>query len=131
MDKLKGALGDASRGLSARLQQWNDYESTLERLLTWLNESEGVLKDFTPKATLEEKQEQHNVYQVYSSILYSYHHEQNNLYFCLFFRVKISIFRLYTFLNYLYCFCDLMVRTVFKRLKTHSPLAPFPGKYLT
>lgn len=57
-DKFGGALRDVKAALESRLQQWNDYETNLDRLVAWLTEAENALKNFAPKNTLEEKQEQ-------------------------------------------------------------------------
>lgn len=57
-DKFGGALRDVKAALEGRLQQWNDYDINLDRLVTWLTEAENALKNFAPKNTLEEKQEQ-------------------------------------------------------------------------
>lgn len=52
------------RGIEERIQQWSEYESSLERLLTWLVDAETSLKNYCLKNTLEEKQEQLDKYQV-------------------------------------------------------------------
>lgn len=58
------SLSEVKSALLSRLQQWNDYEQNLDRLITWLNDAENSLKNFAPKSTLEEKQEQFNKFQV-------------------------------------------------------------------
>lgn len=63
------SLSEVKSALVSRLQQWTDYEQNLDRLITWLNDSENSLKNFTPKSTLEEKQEQFNKFQVSSELL--------------------------------------------------------------
>ena len=54
--------------LDDRLQQWSEYESTFDRLLTWLCETETSLKDYVPRSSLEQKEEQMEKYQVTASI---------------------------------------------------------------
>lgn len=57
-DKFNAALQDVKNGLDSRLQQWSDYDNNLDRLVAWLTEAENSLKNYQPKNTLEEKQEQ-------------------------------------------------------------------------
>lgn len=63
-EKFMAALMDIKSALENRLKQWRDYESTLEKLLSWLAEAELSLKNYSLKATVEEKQEQLEKYQV-------------------------------------------------------------------
>ncbi|XP_075225316.1 muscle-specific protein 300 kDa isoform X2 [Lycorma delicatula] len=63
LDKLKRSLADAKQSLEGRLNQWVEYETSLERLLSWLAESEAALKNYTALNTLDEKQEQLAKYQ--------------------------------------------------------------------
>jgi hypothetical protein len=65
-EKFVAALNDVLHGLEERLQQWSEYEGSFDRLLIWLSESETALKNYTPRSTLEEKQEQLEKYQVHS-----------------------------------------------------------------
>ncbi len=46
------------------MQQWIEYEGTFDRILTWLSETETSLKDYVPRSTLEQKEEQLEKYQV-------------------------------------------------------------------
>ncbi|CAG2067415.1 unnamed protein product, partial [Timema podura] len=62
-EKFVGALNDVQHGLEERLQQWSEYEGSFDRLLSWLSDSETSLKNYAPRSTLEEKQEQHEKYQ--------------------------------------------------------------------
>ncbi|CAD6999864.1 unnamed protein product [Ceratitis capitata] len=62
-DKFSAALSDVKSGLENRLQQWSDYEVNLDRLITWLSEAENALKNYNPKSTMEEKEEQLNRFQ--------------------------------------------------------------------
>ncbi len=64
LDRLEVESAVVKRELDNRLRQWEEYEHRFERLLSWLNESEGSLKEFSPKSTLEEKEQQLNKYQV-------------------------------------------------------------------
>lgn len=63
-DKFNSTLNDVRAALEHRLQQWNDYETNLDRLITWLSEAENSLKNYASRNTLEEKQEQLNKFQV-------------------------------------------------------------------
>lgn len=68
-EKFNGTLSDVKSSLENRLQQWNDYENNLDRLVAWLTEAENSLKNFAPKNTLEEKQDQLNKFQALISNL--------------------------------------------------------------
>lgn len=70
-EKFVAALSDIKRGLEERLAHWSEYETTHERLLAWLSEAEISLKNFAPKATLPEKSEQLEKYQVRFSLIYN------------------------------------------------------------
>lgn len=63
-EKFTATLIDIKSAFENRLKQWNDYETTLDRLLTWLAEAEMTLRNFELKSTLDEKQEQLEKYQV-------------------------------------------------------------------
>ncbi|KAF5292004.1 hypothetical protein FQA39_LY14121 [Lamprigera yunnana] len=63
LDKYVASLNDTKFALEDKLKQWNDYESSLERLLSWLTETEATLKNYALKATIEEKQEHLEKYQ--------------------------------------------------------------------
>lgn len=63
-ERFTSALADVRGALENRLQQWNDYEVNLDRLISWLNDAEHSLKNYLPKSTLEEKQEQLGKFQV-------------------------------------------------------------------
>jgi hypothetical protein len=65
-EKFVAALSDVVHGLEERLQQWSEYEGSFDRLLIWLSESETALKNYAPRSTLEEKQEQLEKYKVCS-----------------------------------------------------------------
>lgn len=63
-EKFVAALMEIKSALENKLKQWNDYETTLDKLLSWLAEAELTLKNFGLRSTLEEKQEQLEKYQV-------------------------------------------------------------------
>lgn len=63
-EKFTATLSEIKSALENRLKQWNDYEITLDKLLTWLAEAEMTLRNYELKSTLEEKQEQLEKYQV-------------------------------------------------------------------
>lgn len=63
-DRFGVSLDDVRTALVNRLQQWTDYEQNLDRLITWLGDAEQQLKNFVPKSTFEEKQEQFNKFHV-------------------------------------------------------------------
>lgn len=62
-NKFVSALVDAKSNLETRLAQWNDFESSLDKILSSLNDAEAVLKGFSLKTTVDEKQEQLDKYQ--------------------------------------------------------------------
>ncbi|XP_014483634.1 PREDICTED: nesprin-1 isoform X6 [Dinoponera quadriceps] len=61
--KFATAVSDVVRCIEERIQQWSEYENSLERLLAWLTDAETSLKNYSLKNTLEEKQEQLEKYQ--------------------------------------------------------------------
>lgn len=62
--KFATAVGDAVRSIEEKIQQWNEYENSLDRLLAWLTEAENTLKNYCLKNNIEEKQDQLQKYQV-------------------------------------------------------------------
>lgn len=64
LDKFVAALNDVKYNLGERIKQWNDYDTAMDRLLSWLADAELNLKNYSLKATVEEKQEQLDKYQV-------------------------------------------------------------------
>lgn len=62
--KFTTAVSDVIRGIEERIQQWSEYENSLDRLLAWLSDAEASLKNYTLRNTIEEKQEQLEKYQV-------------------------------------------------------------------
>ena len=63
-DKLTSSFEEVKHSINERLRQWADYESQLNNLTSWLGEVESNLKNFSFKASLEEKKEQFDKYQV-------------------------------------------------------------------
>ncbi|XP_034936487.1 nesprin-1 isoform X11 [Chelonus insularis] len=61
--KFITALNDVIHNMETRIQQWSEYENAFERLLSWLLEAETILKNYTLKNTIEEKQDQLERYQ--------------------------------------------------------------------
>jgi len=67
--KFATAVSDVIRCIEERIQQWSEYENSLERLLAWLTDAETSLKNYCLKNMLEEKQEQLEKYQVSPKLL--------------------------------------------------------------
>ena len=63
-EKFVTAVKELEQGLEKQLGQWQQYESSLQDLVFWLNEIESTLKDYTELATLEAKQDQLRHYSV-------------------------------------------------------------------
>ena len=66
-EKFTSAVNDAKQSLQSRLSQWAEYEGQFDKIIHWLGESEKTLKSFSPKGSLEEKQEQMERFQVWLS----------------------------------------------------------------
>lgn len=64
LDKFTATVHDVKRGIEDKIQQWIEFDSANERLQHWLTDTEMSLKTYTPKATLDEKIDQLNKYQV-------------------------------------------------------------------
>lgn len=64
LEKFTATVHDVKRGIEDKIQQWIEFDSANDRLQHWLSDTEMSLKTYTPKATLEEKVEQLNKYQV-------------------------------------------------------------------
>ena len=58
LEKFTSSIEDVKQGINDRLRQWTEYETQLEKLTSWLSETEGLLKNYSFKASLEEKHEQ-------------------------------------------------------------------------
>ncbi|KAK3930234.1 Nesprin-1 [Frankliniella fusca] len=63
LERFGSQLEEVRLGVEKRLQQWAEYERALERLLGWLADAEAALKNYQPRATLEEKREQLDKYE--------------------------------------------------------------------
>lgn len=72
LEKFTATVHDVKRGIEEKIQQWIEFDSANDRLQHWLSETEMSLKTYTPKATLEEKIDQLNKYQVSNNIIYNY-----------------------------------------------------------
>lgn len=70
-DKFAARVNDVRRGIEDRLKQWAEYDASCEHLQGWLSDAETALKNFSPKSTIQEKQEQLDKYQVSFSHLLS------------------------------------------------------------
>ena len=64
MARFASTLADVRHGIDERLIQWSDYETTLDRIVDWLNDSESNLKNFSFKNTQQEKIDQLDRFQV-------------------------------------------------------------------
>lgn len=64
LEKFTATVHDVKRGIEDKIQQWIEFDSANDRLQHWLSDTEMTLKTYTPKATLEEKIDQLNKYQV-------------------------------------------------------------------
>lgn len=64
LEKFTATVHDVKRGIEDKIQQWIEFDSANDRLQHWLTDTEMSLKTYTPKATLEEKMDQLNKYQV-------------------------------------------------------------------
>uniref|UniRef100_A0A8D8Q2T6 Nesprin-1 n=1 Tax=Cacopsylla melanoneura TaxID=428564 RepID=A0A8D8Q2T6_9HEMI len=62
-EKCVSSLSDVKQGLESRIAQWTEYETSLGKLISWLNDTETVLKNFTLQPGLSEKKQQLNTYQ--------------------------------------------------------------------
>jgi chaperonin cofactor prefoldin len=63
-DKFVTAVNDLEQKLEKQLGQRQQYETSLQHLVSWLNEVESTLKDYTELGTLETKQDQLDHYSV-------------------------------------------------------------------
>ncbi|XP_017768073.1 PREDICTED: nesprin-1 [Nicrophorus vespilloides] len=78
LEKFGTSLNEVIANIEDRLKQWNDYESTLDRLVAWLADAEMILKTYGFRNTLEEKQEQLDRYQELSKATESRNQEVKN-----------------------------------------------------
>lgn len=64
LEKFTATVHDTKRAIEDKIQQWIEFDSANDRLQHWLTDTEMSLKTYTPKATLDEKVDQLNKYQV-------------------------------------------------------------------
>jgi len=57
-------LNDLLEGLQSRINQWVEFENLMHQLISWHNDTEKKLQNYSEKGTLEEKTQQHNKFQV-------------------------------------------------------------------
>jgi len=88
------------RCIEERIQQWSEYENSLERLLAWLTDAETSLKNYCLKNTLEEKQEQLEKYQVSPKRTQQRLHHSNVAFFWLYPREPDKMFFYLTSIGY-------------------------------
>ena len=67
-DKFISAIQDVKQGVNERLRQWSEYETQLEKLINWLNDSESALKNYYHKSSIEEKQQQVECFKISSEL---------------------------------------------------------------
>ncbi|XP_078048160.1 muscle-specific protein 300 kDa isoform X4 [Augochlora pura] len=77
--KFATAVTDIIRCIEERIQQWSEYENSLERLLTWLTDAESSLKNYSLKNTIDEKQEQLEKYRALQKTALSWDTEVTEL----------------------------------------------------
>ena len=71
-EKFCVAIADAKQGLQARMDQWVEYEGQYEKIISWLSESEGMLKGYTSKGSCEEKVQQLQRFQDFNRVVDSW-----------------------------------------------------------
>ncbi|XP_033150837.1 nesprin-1 [Drosophila busckii] len=68
-EKFAGSLADVRSGLEQRLQQWQEYELNVDRLISWLSEAENSLKNYNLRNSYEEKEQQLQLFQALTQTL--------------------------------------------------------------
>lgn len=63
-DKITLGVSDVIQELESRMNQWSEYQTSLEKLQTWMEEAELSLKSYSPVSTLSEKHSNLAKYQV-------------------------------------------------------------------
>lgn len=63
-EKFQSLLKDLLEGLQSRIVQWVEFENLMQQLVSWHNDTEKKLQNYTEKGTLEEKTQQYNKFQV-------------------------------------------------------------------
>lgn len=72
-EKFQSLLNDLLEGLQSRINQWAEFENLMHQLISWHNDTEKKLQNYSEKGTLEEKTQQYNKFQVtifYFNIIY-------------------------------------------------------------
>ncbi|CAH1403532.1 unnamed protein product [Nezara viridula] len=75
-DKITLGVSDVIQELESRMNQWTEYQTSLEKLQTWMEEAELSLKSYTPVSTLSEK---HSNLAKYQSLLLSMRPQEEDL----------------------------------------------------
>lgn len=57
-------LNDLLEGLQSRIIQWVEFENLMQQLITWHDDTEKKLQNYSEKGSLEEKNQQYNKFQV-------------------------------------------------------------------
>lgn len=63
-EKFQSLLNDLLEGLRSRIDQWLEFENLMHQLVSWHNDTEKKLQNYSDKSTLEEKTQQYNKFQV-------------------------------------------------------------------
>lgn len=63
-EKFQSLLNDLIEGLRSRIDQWVEFENLMQQLISWHNDTEKKLQNYSEKGTLEEKTQQYNKFQV-------------------------------------------------------------------
>jgi len=66
-------LNDLLDGLQSRINQWVEFENLMHQLISWHNDTEKKLQNYSDKGTLEEKTQQYNKFQVFNYFLTKYY----------------------------------------------------------
>jgi len=72
-EKFQSLLNDLLEGLQSRINQWTEFENLMHQLISWHNDTEKKLQNYSEKGTLEEKTQQYNKFHViifYLNIIY-------------------------------------------------------------
>lgn len=116
--KFATAVSDVVRCIEERIQQWSEYENSLERLLAWLTDAETSLKNYCLKNTLEEKQEQLEKYQVSLKLLLTTLCYREKCGFLLALRINVNLINI-QFTNIDYIKTALCLVSYHKTFLTH------------
>ncbi len=64
-EKFLSACSDVKQNVQGRLNQWVEYEHQHDKLVVWINDCEANLKTYNLRASLEEKTQQLDRFQVH------------------------------------------------------------------